>query len=551
MPGRVALYLQTLRHLRPKQIAWYGIRRLLASRSVNAVTDVPKVRRLASVPFVPVRGGFSPPARFTFLNHSETFGDRVPWHSATLPRLWLYNLHYFDCAADPSAGGESVERLIANWIEDNPQGSPVAWEPYPLSLRTVNWIKFHLAQDRPMDGSWLASLYTQLRFLFENCEYHLGANHLFKNAKALFVGGLFFEGEEAARWLAKGLALIRGQIAEQVLSDGGHYERSFMYHAIVTEDVLDIANLAGANPSLGLAEIAANLRETGERMVEFLLSTTHPDGDIALFNDAAFGIAPTASHLAAYLARLDGKSHDRANRSVSLINHDATGYFGYRTQDELLVIDCGQIGPDHQPGHAHCDTLSFELSFSGRRVIVDSGTFDYEPTELRHYLRSTAAHNTVRIDTSEQSQIWATFRVGKRARPIAPQIGRDASGTVKFEGAHDGFAHLPGRPIHRRIVEAQPEKRWAIRDLIDGRGSHLVESFIHVHPELALLSDGEGWILAAKDRRIGRITVSGGTAEQHSAIYCPQFGIRQPSQCLVLRMRADLPTELGFVIERL
>ena len=43
-----------------------------------------------------------------------------------------------------------------------------------------------------------------------------------------------------------------------------------------------------------------------------------------------------------------------------------------RSGDRLLV-DCGEIGPDYLPGHAHCDTLSFELSLSGQRVVVDSG----------------------------------------------------------------------------------------------------------------------------------------------------------------------------------
>jgi hypothetical protein len=110
--------------------------------------------------------------------------------------------------------------------------------------------------------------------------------------------------------------------------------------------------------------------------------------------------------------------------------------------------------------------------------------------------------------------------------------------------------HLGGRPIHRRIIEALPGKRWSVRDLIEGRGSHLVESFIHIHPELRLVANSHGWLVHDAQGAIARISITGATAEQQSAIYCPQFGIRQTSQSLVLRVSADLPIELGFVIER-
>jgi uncharacterized heparinase superfamily protein len=35
-----------------------------------------------------------------------------------------------------------------------------------------------------------------------------------------------------------------------------------------------------------------------------------------------------------------------------------------------LIVDCGPVGPEYQPGHSHCDTLSFELSLGGKRVVV-------------------------------------------------------------------------------------------------------------------------------------------------------------------------------------
>ena len=42
-----------------------------------------------------------------------------------------------------------------------------------------------------------------------------------------------------------------------------------------------------------------------------------------------------------------------------------------------LITDVGAIGPDYLPAHAHADTLSFELSLFGRRVVVNGGTSRY------------------------------------------------------------------------------------------------------------------------------------------------------------------------------
>ncbi len=508
------------------------------------------VSQLGSLPFARAPASFAPPLAMTFLNRTETFAKKIEWQIAGPSRLWLYNLHYFDYLAEPAISNDLAATLIEDWIKSNPQGTEVAWEPYPVSLRIVNWIKFHLSR-RSFTDLEHQSLFTQLRWLFTNREFHIGANHLLKNAKALLWGGLLFAGPEAERWLSEGLDLFRDQVAEQVLADGGHYERSFMYHAIATEDVLDIANVLVSNPQIGQTDFGTTLLETGREMVEFLATSRHPDGEIALFNDAALNIAPSPSALAAYLGRIDRKTEIQPSPFVT-IDRRESGYFGYQTPSDLLLIDCGPMGPNHQPGHAHCDTLSFELSFAGRRIVVDSGTYDYEATNFRHYLRSTAAHNTLRIDEHDQSQIWGTFRLGRRARPVTARVESKGEEFFRFEGSHDGYRHLPGRPTHTRIIEAWPGKRWRVRDRIGGSDTHVIESFLHFHPALSLEAETAGsWLIKAQSERLARISFENASAEPQQGVYCPQFGICLDAPGLLLKVERRLPTELAFVIERL
>jgi uncharacterized heparinase superfamily protein len=81
-------------------------------------------------------------------------------------------------------------------------------------------------------------------------------------------------------------------------------------------------------------------------------------------------------------------------------------------------MDCGNIGPDYQPGHAHSDTFNFELIKKGIPVFVDTGISTYEKDSIRKFERSTESHNTVVINNEDQSKVWGGFRVANRAKII-------------------------------------------------------------------------------------------------------------------------------------
>ena len=180
-----------------------------------------------------------------------------------------------------------------------------------------------------------------------------------------------------------------------------------MYHALILEDLLDLLNLAGAvsgdpgtagrrltaDQGRSLVEAVCAWRETVQRMRVWLAALCHPDGEIALFNDAAFGIAPAPAELDAYARRLAlGEVAPPAEGITCL---EPSGYVRLALGPAVALLDCAPIGPDYLPGHAHADTLTFELSLRGRRLVVDSGTDRYGEGAERLRQRGTAAHNTV------------------------------------------------------------------------------------------------------------------------------------------------------------
>ena len=227
---------------------------------------------------------------FRFLNEEHRLASAADWNNPRWQALWLYNLHYFDdlCAQGAVERAGWHEALIGRWIAENPAGQGCGWDAYPSSLRIVNWIKWALSGGELGDAT-LRSLAVQARCLARNIERYLLGNHLLANAKGLVVAGCDVEGEEAEGWLREGLEILGAQLEEQVLPDGGHFERSPMYHAIVLEDLLDLVNLLAAYGMAG--DMAERLRAMAPAMISWLRSMTHPDGELAYFNDAAPGVA--------------------------------------------------------------------------------------------------------------------------------------------------------------------------------------------------------------------------------------------------------------------
>jgi len=519
-------FFYTLRYLKPVQIFGRVFYRCYSPRP--RLGPAPALREICGTWQTPSAKPPSllEPNRFCFLNETRRVETSSDWNRSDWPKLWLYNLHYFD---DLNAEGavfrsEWHAALIEKWVDENPPGTGNGWEPYPTSLRIVNWIKWALAGN-DLSVKAVASLAIQARLLKKRIEYHLLGNHLFANAKALIFVGLFFNGEEAGRWLSKGLGILLRQLSEQVLPDGGHFERSPMYHAIILEDLLDLINLFRAYGE----EVPVDWEDAYIRMRAWLLALTHPDGKIALFNDAAFNIAPTWEDLDNYSSRLGLARQDYPPRPFT--RFPETGYARCENEVAVLLLDIAVIGPDYIPGHAHADTLTFELSLFGQRVIVDSGTSTYEKNEERRRQRGTAAHNTVTINDQDSSEVWGGFRVARRAKPLGLKV-ESGEGAVKVRCAHDGYRRLPGQPTHHREWSCG-NNHLTIKDRIEGAYNKAVGR-LHLHPDVEVTIEdnaAEGTIELKAGQQI-RWRIKGGKVRIIDTTYHPEFGLNIPNKSL-------------------
>ena len=529
------LYFHTIKFLKP--IQFYGrVARVLVPPRLNKAPAPPRrfSRRnwLNTVERTPAIVGHS---HCRFLNQEHDISSPHVWNDAKHEVLWLYNLHYFDDlnARDAVLRTPIHRQLMSRWLTEIPMGEGIGWQPYTLSLRIVNWIKWALSQPE-LEQDWVHSLAVQVRYLRQRLEYHLLGNHLFENAKALFFAGAFFEGQEANCWLIKGKALLVRELAQQVLADGGHFERSPMYHTLVLEGVLDLLQLQQIFPSTFSDEFHSTLVEAAEKMLWWLQAMTHPDGEIALFNDAAFGIAASPAEMQRYAASL--------NLRLPIANMEPTmrcresGYVRLAFGDAVLIVDVGEVGPDHLPGHAHADTLSFELSVRGQRVIVDTGTSCYGISRERLRQRSTSAHNTVEVDEQNSSEVWSGFRVARRARPFDLQLLEDGERKV-LRCRHDGYRRLPGKVVHEREWIVSPG-RLTIRDRIIGTFRCAIGRY-YLHPSVHIDCLGRSGTLKMQDGHEIDWRVQGAVGQLKQSSYHPEFGRSLDSICLEVKFDQD------------
>lgn len=525
----------------------------------------------------------------------RTLGSPVQWNPQGTTRLWRYNLHYFDYALDlgvlanwrrDTQAGITLRRLMADWIESNPVGAGIGWDSYPLARRIVNWLEAaSLASSQVnFDGNgfrrtWAESIYQQARFLEDHLELDLSGNHLLADAKALVYAGIFWGNKVGTRWCNTGLRLLWNGLQEQILEDGGHYERSPMYQSIVLQDYLNVVRALQLNGRQIPSWVPLRLTQ----MADFLFSMLHPDGGIPLFADSAFGIAYKPSDILAAAEHLLDQSGrwtcaapgpfsslvsvpsrsatSRSNRYVEQSSLLATGYFNLFNgeQGDKLIVDGKPMGPDHLPAHGHCSLFSYELSIADQRFIVDSGVQEYEAGRWRDFWRSTRAHNTLSVDGAEQSEIWASFRVGWRTRLRSYAYCQRPLSSI-FVGMHDGFVGQREPTPHRRFIIALPQRRWVVIDEVVGAGPHTVQSYIHFAPDVKCQINGTSASLRLAGCEIRlyplfrnegagvKMVCTKGQMEPIQGWYAPEFGKAFPNSVLEISLRSTLPVQIGYLI---
>lgn len=445
----IPILLRTIIHLRPQQIYYQFLKRFIKPH-YRPVLSPTGERQGMSVPCI-----FKPKCwdgeMFNFLNLKAEFRS---WNDMERGALWCYNLNYMDWLMQDGLRKEEGLAWIDRFISDM-STIRMGLDPYPIALRSINWVKFFIIHPDAANDERENCLYSQLNLLERKLEYHLLGNHLLEDAYALYIGAVYFKD---TRLLNRAERLLLGQLSEQILTDGAHYEQSPMYHCILLDRLLDCINFRST----------ASLREVASSMLGHLESIVWSDKTIPLFNDAAYGIAPSPQQLFDYAVRL--------NLSWTSVALADSGYRHLRGKGFEAIIDVGGMTAKYQPGHSHADTFSYELRKENIPIIIDTGISTYNKTARRQYERSTIAHNTVSVDRRNSSEVWGGFRVGGQA---IVSVDIDTSNEIK--ATMDGYLGVK----HTRRFLTQSDG-LCIKDYLFRPSAAI--SYIHLAPNVNVVS---------------------------------------------------------------
>ncbi len=547
---------------------------LLGSNSVTLAWPIPWQRDFKSGyewPLQPSRG-------LNFVDAAPSADIKVPWELSRFHAIWRLGKAYWLTNREQYA--EKFKLLVEDWIATNPPGRGVNWhnamEP---AIRVANWIAgyYFFCESQFIPSSFwmtfLKSLYQHGVFIEHHLEYSWrNHNHLLSDATGLIFLGLFFRHTAfGVRWMSAGKKILEEEMQNQVGTDGVDYEKSVSYHRFALELFYSSALLLRANNNPCSAAFMQRL----ERMFEFTLAYTRPDGSVPNVGDADDGrlfrlnddlefnnhlhalcvgailfnrndfksAAQTFCEEALWLFGSEGFERWQLLRAepaeLKSCPFPPGGFYVMRSQRAHVFIDCGDLGQRGRGGHGHNDTFSFELWMDGTLLIVDSGTYAYTSDRTaRQEFRSTRAHNTLMVDERELAEFSGLWEV--RNDLTQPRVVRWESNTSEnlLEADHRAFGPIVCR---RAWKFKKAESLLTISDAVEGRGTHIVESFLHFHPEASLTLVGPRVLLLRRGNASVRLTASGGEWQIEDSWYSPSYGIRTRNKRWRMRSSVPLP----------
>ena len=516
---------------------------------------------------------------------------KVVWEINRFHQAWWLGKAYW--ATQNEEYARKFGELVEGWIAKNPVGRGPNWSiAMEVSIRACNWIAgyyFFCDSKSLSEGFWqkfLKSLYAHGRYVESHLEYaKRNGNHLLADIVGLLSLGILFRSAPfGARWAQWGAAALQEEMETQVYPDGVNYEKSIGYHRLVLELFYTAAILCQRN-KIPLRE--AFLKRL-EKMFEFVLAYTRPDGSAPVVGDAddarlfqfsvhedfndhrhALSVGALLFDRADFRSSVDrftqdalwlfgGEGFERHQRlqasATPSLSRDFPdgGYYVMRGDAIHVFADAGDIGMLGRGGHGHNDTFSFELWCDGSPLIVDSGTYTYSAdTYTRGEFRRTQAHNTLTVDRTELadfSGLWSIRADDTQPRVLNWKPGAD--GDV-LEAEHSAYMALPSRISHRRRFELiKSPFSFIITDTLQGAGSHLLESFLHFAPHVFVELAGAQKAIARNANGRYIITISRGEFSLRETWYSRSYGVRERNKTLTITLNSILPAEIKITLQR-
>jgi len=542
------------------------------------------------------RAPLKPWYKVPFLDFAEVGDHKVTWelnrhqHFVTLAKAWRFT-------KDDKYVAE-ITRQFYSWQVANPYPLGINWgSSLEVAFRSISWlwVRFLLSNSSAIPANFQEDLLKALALNGRYIERYLSTyfspnTHLLGEAVALFfIGTLCPQIASSGKWREDGWKIILQEAERQVRPDGIYFEQSLYYHVYALDFFLHARILAMRNRM----QVPDDFDHVLNKMLD-VVAVLSRAGAVDSFGDDDGGRVFNPRHnryehltdplaLGAILYGRDDLKH------CAVLTEEAVWLFGEQAISGLcgqnvsppepqtaafkaggvyvmadsapypvqMVIDAGPQGIGHS-GHGHADALSIRLSINGQRFLTDPGTFCYM-CEDRDKFRGTGAHNTLRVDEVDQAVPEGPFAWSSLPEVRAEQWITGSTFTL-FAGSHTGYSRLVDPVIHRRIIFHLHGNFWLIRDMVDGRECHQLETSWHFASNIQLQKDGDIFIAESlqpianyNSVRMKLVPVADSQWKRtiSSEFISPAYGVKQPAPVIRMNSNIQLPVEHAMIIQPL
>ncbi len=517
----------------------------------------------------------------------DTSDAKVPWELSRGHQL--LTLARAACLAEDERFAAELELQLESWLASNPPGYGINWvTPMEVAIRAINWIWAigTLESWRALEPQLRARVTRSLQVHGRHIALHLEGspllrgNHYLADVVGLLTLSAFIDADPAApHWAEFSRRALEREICRQVLDDGVGFEASVPYHGLALEMFLvawGVAELTGR-------PLSSRYRARLELMLEVSRSVRHPAGRSPAFGDLDSGrllpggFARPVTHdnlldLGAAVLGLPCPLHPHPDAEVAwtfglrcwralaarLVDQrpptttfPSGGLYVLQGGGAHMVVRWGGVGQNGNGGHAHNDLSSYELSY-GTPIVVDPGSYVYTADpEARDEFRSARAHSVAVVDGLDMHPIVAgqLFQMPAHAHYRVKEW-RQTADEVVLSGSHDGFRR-PGAPVRccRKITLQRTSGVIEVIDELEGRGSHLVESIIHLSPATEAEAIEDEAVVVRFDRGVVRFEFSGvASLTVDQGWVSPEYGVRERAPLILARADSQLPARIGYRI---
>lgn len=427
-------------------------------------------------------------------------------------RMWLDGFGWLaDLAELGPAARQPARQLVDRWIAENPLSSGLAWRPDIAGRRLAHWIQWQ--------GIFLAPVPADFRARYLR-SVHLHKNHLAATIASAPAGSGTIAALKGLLFCAlalddDGLRIratrrLDSALAQQLLPDGMHVERS---PALQLAVLRDLAEIASAHTMAGRA-VPPALSAAMQAMIPALMMFRHGDGGLALFNDSTETGTGTVERV---LSAIGG--------GRTALDQAPNGGFQRLARGSLVaILDAGRPAPPDFDAHAHAGTLALEVSSGRERLIVNCGAHPYHP-DWRQAQRYSAAHSTLVIDDTSSSQIRANGSFGRRPMHVVCRR-EELDGQIWIDASHDGYLPKLGVTHRRRLYLTPDGEDLRGEDIVEGHGGANFALRFHLHPDVdaSLAQSGTAALLRLPSGQGWRLRIGGGALSIEESAYLGKRG---------------------------